>query len=88
MADTVHLELTGPRACGELIEYLGARGLVGSLVETNDRCELEVEYADDPGERLCAEVRRALRSWVAERDGSLIVAEFGRGQFVLRSPAE
>ena len=88
MAETVHLELTGPRTCGQLIEYLGACGLTGRLVETNEHCELEVECTDDPDEPLREEVRQALRSWVAERDGSLIAAEVGKGQFVLRTPAE
>ena len=88
MAQSVHVELAGARTCGELIEYLGARGLTGRLVESNDRCELEVELAVDADERLRSDVRQALRGWVAERDGSLVLAEVGGGGFLLRPPGE
>jgi hypothetical protein len=88
MAETVHVELAGVRTCGRLVEYLGAQGLKSRLVETNEHCELEVEYTVDTDERLRNDVRHALRGWVADRDGSLVLAEVGDGRFLLRPAGE
>ena len=88
MTQTTHVELSGPRDCTELIEYLRSCGLEGTLVETNDRCELEVGYAVDPAQRLHEEVWAALRSWLSERDSPLVLAAVGEGEYVLRPPGE
>jgi hypothetical protein len=88
MTRTIRIEIAGPRVCGELLHFLGARGLAGRLVETNDRCALEVGYVADPEERLRNDVRDALRDWLAERDTPLVLSEVGEDAYVLRPPGE
>ncbi len=88
MSQNVHVQLAGPRPCSELVDFLAVRGLAATLVETNDRCELEIGYAADPDERLRDDVAGALRSWLAERDASLVLSEDGDDGYVLRPPGE
>lgn len=88
MNGTIHVELTGPRTCSPLIEYLGSRGLAGRLVETDDHCELEVGYAVEPEERLRGEVWGALRDWLAETESPLVLAETPDDGYVLRPAGE
>jgi hypothetical protein len=88
MAETVHLEFAGPFASGDLIEYLAARGLTARTAGTGDCCELEVDFATSADERLRSAIRQALRGWIADRDGSQVVAEVGADRFVLRPPGE
>ena len=88
MTPMIHVELAGTRNCEELIDYLGARGLAGKLVETNNHCELEVGYAADVQQRLHDEVWDALRSWVAERGSPLVLAAVDDDAYVLRPQGE
>jgi hypothetical protein len=88
MTRTVHVELAGPRACSELIEFLGTRGLAAEVVATNEHCELEIAYAVEPEARLSSEVGAALRSWLAEHESPLVLAEAGERSYVLRPAAE
>jgi hypothetical protein len=88
MSRSVHVELAGSRACSELVDFLAVRGLAAELVETNDRCELEIGYALDPDRRLHGDVASALRSWLAEQRTPLVLSEAGDDAYVLRPAGE
>ena len=88
MTTPIHVEL--PRVCDgvELVEFVAARGLVGSVVCTNDHCEIEIRDALDPDERLRREFEAALRSWLAQHEPPLIPASSPERGYVLRPPAD
>jgi hypothetical protein len=88
MIGTVQLECSGRRASHELIDYLAVHGLLARLVEMPDRDVVELGSAARDEEGLRSEVRKALRSWVSEHDGSAVLVEAAPGEFVLRPPAE
>ena len=88
MTSTVHVELAGPRACSDLIAFLGSRGLTAAVVETNEHCELEIAYAVEPEARLSRDVGEALRTWMAEHESPLVLAEAGEDSYLLRPAAE
>lgn len=83
-SDTISLELTGPRECTDLVEFLERRGLTASLCETNDHCELAIGLAPSPDVRLRTAVHGALTAWLAERESPLVLAENRDGTYVLR----
>lgn len=88
MADTIHVELPARRDGEDLVGYMSARGLAGTVIEADGACELEVDFRVEREEQLRNEVREALRDWVAERNGSLVLAEVEVGRFMLRPPGE
>jgi len=88
MTTPIHLEL--PSLCdGEaLVAFLSTRGLTGSIVSTNDHCEIEIRDALDPDERLRREFEAALGSWLAEHGAPLIPASSRERGYVLRPPGD
>lgn len=88
MTTPIHVEL--PRLCdgAEFVAFLAARGLTGSVVSTNDHCEIEIRDALDPDDRLRREFEAALGSWLAQHEPPLIPASSPDRGYVLRPPAD
>lgn len=88
MNGTIHVELTCPRDGAELLEFLEGHGLAGTVLSTDDHCELEVRSAIDPDERLRRDFETALDSWLAQHGSPLIPASRGGRAYVLRPPGD
>ena len=87
-SDSISVELTGPRECSDLVEFLESRGLTASLRETNDHCELEIGLAPSLDVLLRTVVHQALIAWLSERESPLVLAEMGDGTYVLRPASD
>jgi hypothetical protein len=88
MTTSIHIELPRPCDGAELVDFLAARGLAGSVVSTNDHCEIEIRDALDPDERLRREFEAALANWLVEHEPPLIPASSPERGYVLRPPAD
>jgi hypothetical protein len=86
--NTISVELTGPRQCSDLVEFLESRGLTASLQETDDHCELTVSFAPSPETALRTAVHNALIAWLAREGSPLVLAEDGDDTYVLRPPSD
>ena len=84
----LHVELASSCDGAELVEFLATRGLAGSVLSSNDHCELEIRYAVDPDERLRVDFEAALRSWLAEHRPPLVPTASRERGYVLRPPGD
>ena len=88
MTTPIHVELPGLCDGEALVAFLAAHGLDGSIVSTNDHCEIEVRDALDADERLRREFEAALGSWLAEHEAPLVPASSRERGYVLRPPGD
>ena len=65
MADAVRVEMARLADAGDVLEALGACGLVAELVEVNGSWEIEIASGEEEAGQAVAEVSHALDAWVA-----------------------
>jgi hypothetical protein len=87
MTKTIHVDLASPCLGDDLADYLCSHGLAATIVGSNDHCELEVDDAVDPEERLRQTFEDALRGWLGSTGQPLIPITSAKGRYVLRPPA-
>lgn len=83
----IHVELDCPHDAEEFVEHLATRGLVGTVVESDDHCELTVGWAEDPDVALRRVFESALESWISVHERPLVPAARS-GTYVVRAPGD
>ncbi len=85
-AMTVHVQVPRASTGDELREGLAALGMHARLIENEERCALEVSFADVK-ERLLADVSHAIETLLAELELPLVVQR-ANGGCVVRPPGD
>ena len=83
----IHVELDCPHDAEEFVAFLATKGLAGTVLETDDHCELTVGWAEDPDVRLRRVFEAALESWIATHERPLVPTAL-HGAYVLRPPGD
>lgn len=86
MAETIHIDVPRAGLGNDLTEALAARGLLARIVDEDDRCALEVRFADEH-ERLLDDTIDAIESYLADRTLPFVVQRSGDGA-VVRPPGD
>jgi hypothetical protein len=85
---TIHVDLASPCLGDELADYLCTHGLAATVVSSNDHCELEVDDAVAPEERLRQTFEAALRTWLGSTGLPLVPITSSEHCYVLRPPGD
>jgi len=85
----VTIEIDVPRRGigSELSEALASRGLTAEIVDSEERCALQVQFAADERERLIDDAIHAIEAYCSDRMLPLVVQR-GNGGAVVRPPAD
>ena len=87
MAETIQIDVPRRGIGSELTEVLAAHGLVGEVVDADDRCVLHVRFASDEQERLIDGAVHAIEAYLSERMLPLVVQR-ANGGAVVRPPGD
>lgn len=82
MPETITVDVPHPAVGSDLTAALAAYGLVAKVVDTDERCELHVTWADDERERLVAGVIHAIEGYLSDRMLPLVVQRADGGAAV------
>ena len=88
MTTMIHVELGNSRDGAELGAFLAGRGLICSVLNEPDHCELDVGLAVEPEELLRRELDAALRAWLGRHEPPLVPSTTREGAIVLRPPCD
>jgi hypothetical protein len=83
----IHVELDCPHDAEDFVAFLATRGLAGTVLETDDCCELSIGWAEDPDVTLRRVFESALETWVSRHERPLVPAARG-STYVLRQPGD
>jgi hypothetical protein len=80
----VKIEIDVPRRGigSELTEALAAHGLHAELIDSDERCAVHVQFADDERERLLAGAVHAVEAFLSEKMLPLVVQRADGGAVV------
>ncbi len=87
MAETITIDVPRQGIGAELSEALAAAGLHAEVLDGDDRCAIEVRFADDEHERLLADAIHAVESFLSDRQLPLVVQRADGGA-VVRPPGD
>ncbi len=87
MAETITIDVPRQGIGTELGEALAAHGLRAELVDAEERCSLEISFADAEHDRLLADAISAIETFLADR-GLPLVVQRADGGAVVRPPAD
>jgi hypothetical protein len=87
MPETITIDVPRRGIGSDLTEALAGHGLRAEIVESDERCQLRVTWADDERERLLAGAIRAIESYLSDRMLPLVVQR-ANGGAVVRPPAD
>lgn len=87
MTETIEIDVPRRALGDDLTEALAGHGLHAELVDTDDRCALQVSFATGERERLVDEAVHAIESYLSERMLPLVVQR-ADGSVVVRPPGD
>jgi hypothetical protein len=87
VAETIEIDVPRRGIGSELTEALASNGLTAEVIESEDRCALQVQFATDERERLIDDAIRAIEAYCSERMLPFVVQR-GNGGAVVRPPAD
>jgi hypothetical protein len=86
VAETIHIDVPRAGLGNDLTEALAAHGLLAKLVDEDDRCSLEVRFADEH-RRLLDDAIDAIEGYFSDRTLPFVVQRNGDGA-VVRPPGD
>jgi hypothetical protein len=86
VAKTIHIDVPRAGLGNDLTEALAAHGLLAKLVDEDDRCSLEVRFADEH-ERLLDDAIHAIEGFLSDQTLPFVVQRNGDGA-VVRPPGD
>jgi hypothetical protein len=87
MGETIHIDVPRRGIGSDLTEALAAHGLSAEIVDTEERCELRVRFANDEHERLVEQAVTAIEAYLSERMLPLVVQRID-GSAIVRPPGD
>jgi hypothetical protein len=87
VTETIDIDVPRRGIGSDLTEALAAYGLVAEVVESDERCSLQVQFASDERERLIDGAVHAIEAYLSERMLPLVVQR-ANGGAVVRPPAD
>jgi hypothetical protein len=82
MAVTIEIDVPRAGIGSELTEALAAYGLHAELVDSDERCALHVQFADDERDRLVDGAVHAIEAFLSEKMLPLVVQRADGGAVV------
>lgn len=87
MAVTIEIDVPRRGFGSDLTEALAAHGLQAEIVDSDERCAIRVQFADDERERLLDGAIHAIESFLSENMLPLVVQR-ANGGAVVRPPGD
>ena len=87
VSETIEIDVPRRGIGSDLTEALAAHGLRAEIVDTAERCALQVRFASDERERLLDRAVHAIEAYLSERMLPLVVQR-ANGGAVVRPPAD
>jgi len=87
MPETIEIDVPRRGIGSDLTEVLATYGLRAEIVDSEDRCRLQVTWAEDERERLLVGAIHAIESYLSDRMLPLVVQR-ANGGAVVRPPAD
>ena len=87
MAETIHIDVPRRGIGSDLTEALAAHGLHAEVVETEERCALQVRFASEETARLLDDAVHAIEAYLSDRMLPLVVQR-ANGGAVVRPPGD
>jgi hypothetical protein len=87
MTETIQIDIPRRGLGSDLTEALAAHGLLGEVVESDERCALHVSFASDEHDRLLDQAVHAIESYLSDRMLPLVVQR-ADGSAVVRPPGD
>jgi hypothetical protein len=87
VGETIDIDVPRRGIGSDLTEAFAAYGLVAEVIESDERCSLQVQFAADERERLIDGAVHAIEAYLSERMLPLVVQR-ANGGAVVRPPAD
>jgi hypothetical protein len=87
VTETIQIDVPRRGIGSDLTEALAAHGLHAEVVDSDDRCAINVQFASDERERLLDGAIHAIESYLSDRMLPLVVQR-ANGGAVVRPPAD
>lgn len=82
MAETIEIDIPRRGIGSDLTEALAAHGMRAEIVDLDERCALQVQFADEERDRLIAHAIDAIETYLSERMLPLVVLRADSGAVV------
>jgi hypothetical protein len=87
VAETIEIDVPRLGIGSDLTEALAVHGLAAEVIDSGDRCALQVQFASDERERLLDDAIHAIETYLSDRMLPLVVQR-ANGGAVVRPPAD